>query len=274
VGLLSRTQNLARTARLRAATALEPHRPAVARLAFQLVSAEPRFVIMTTGRTGSELLVSLLDSHPGIVCDSEILIARRLLPAELLVRRSVRARARGGRAYGFKLLAHHAALQNPADPVGYLRSFHDRGFRIILLERRDWFRQAISSIRASDTQHHYQRSDGARFVPRSIDPEAVLAGLWLIEDAVAFLRSALAGIPRLDLVYEDDLETEEQQARTVDRVCGYLGVPSSPVQTELVKLTPGSAAEQLENFDEVAALISSTRYAGYLPVPDPAADRR
>src|SRR5581483_5136873 len=76
--------------------------------------------------------------------------------------------------------------------------------------------------------------------------------------------SALAGVPVLELVYEDDLLEPEAQQRTADRVCSYLGLAPAPVKTDLVKLAPRSVADQLENFDEVAALISQTRFAGLL----------
>jgi LPS sulfotransferase NodH len=228
---------------------------------------------MTTGRTGSELLVSLLSSHPQIWCESEILSVRRILPAQMLLLRSARARRRG-RAYGFKLLEHHARLQNPEHPFAYVRSFHDRGFKIIFLERRDWLLQAISSIRAIDTQYHYHRRDGARFEAIHVDPVAILSALWLIEQGVTALRCALTGVPTLKLFYEDDLETEEQQAQTVGRICTYLGLPPAPVHTELVKLTPRSAAQQLANFDQVAALISGTQYARFLNPEEAAAPRQ
>ncbi|HEY1523462.1 MAG TPA: hypothetical protein VGF70_10665 [Solirubrobacteraceae bacterium] len=238
------------------------------------MGAQPRFVIVSHGRTGSELLVSLLNSHPRIVCESEVLSLRRFLPAEMLLRHSAKARLSGNRAYGFKLLGHHAKLQNPDDSVAYLRSFHDRGFRIILLERRDWLQQAISSMRAIESQYHYRRRDPVRFTPTRLDPTAILAALWLIDQGATFIRSALADLPALELVYEDDLATESAQARTVDRICEYLGLPTAPVQTELVKLGPHSAEEQVINFNEVAALLAATPYANFLAAAQPLADHR
>jgi hypothetical protein len=95
-----------------------------------------------------------------------------------------------------------------------------------------------------------------------VDPVAVLCALAWFEDAVNFVRSALAGTPVLNLVYEDDLLDPESQQRTADRVCDYLGLPSARVQTDLVKIAPRSVADQLENFDEVAALLAQTRFAG------------
>jgi LPS sulfotransferase NodH len=245
-----------------------PRRAALARLGFRLVGAEPRFVIVTSGRTGSELLVSLLSSHPKIVCEGEIMSLPRAAPSAALLQRSLRARRRG-QAYGFKLLPDHARLQQRADPAGYIRGLHDKGFRIVHLERRDWLNQAVSVLRALSSQFHFRRGDRAVVAPLRVDPIAVLSVLWMIEDRVRFLRSAVANLPTLELVYEDDLETEERQARTVVRVCEYLGLAPAPAETELVKLTPRSAIEQLENFDEVAALLGATRFAWLLP-----ADRR
>lgn len=261
----------ARSATLLVKRAILSRRPAATRLGFRLAAANPRFVIVTSGRTGSELLVSLLASHPKIVCDGEIMSMRRDAPSATLLRRSARARLRG-QAYGFKLLPDHARLQLRADPAGYIRTLHDKGFRIIYLERRDWLNQAISVLRAISTQFHYRRGERAVVASLRVDPVAVLTALWIIEDRVRFLRSAVADLPTLDLVYEDDLETEEKQARTVDRICGYLGLPPAPVQGDLVKLTPSRAAEQLENFDEVAALLETTRFAWVLSADGAPAD--
>jgi LPS sulfotransferase NodH len=264
----TKLRRIPRSLRARTRRALRRARPAAARWAFRTLGAQPRFVIVSHGRAGSELLVSLLNSHPRIVCDSEILNVRRVLPAEMLLRRSARARL-SGRAYGFKLLGHHAKLQNPEAPISYLRAFHDRGFQIILLERRDWLMQAISAMRAAGSQYHYRRGDQVQFAPARLDPTAILAALWLIDQGASFIRTALAELPALSLVYEDDLATESAQARTVDRVCEYLGLPTAPVQTELVKIGPDSAAQQVANFDEVAALLAATPYATFLPAGQP-----
>lgn len=243
-------------------------RRAISQTAFRLTAADPRFMIVTTGRTGSELLVSLLDSHPRIMCDSEILSVPRAFPRRLVLRRSAVARARGC-AYGFKLVAEHARLQSPHDREGFLRGFAQRGFRIIVLERRDLLQQVVSSVRGVETRHHHRQADRDEFSPMKVDPVAVLCALAWFEDAINFVRSALADVPALNLVYEEDLLEAEQQQRTADRVSDYLGLAPAPVKTDLVKIAPRSVAEQMENLDEVAALLSQTRFASLVP-----ADRR
>jgi hypothetical protein len=119
----------------------------------------------------------------------------------------------------------------------------------------------MSVIRAEGRPAHHRRTDEARFAPLRVDPVAILTALFLIEEGVAFVQETLKAIPKLELVYEDDLREASQQQRTVDRVCAFLGLDPSPVKTELLRLTPTSVSDQVENFDEVAALLSQTRFA-------------
>jgi LPS sulfotransferase NodH len=224
---------------------------------------ECQFVILTAGRTGSELLVELLDSHPQIMCDSEILGAHRALPNQLIGRRAALAKLRGAGAYGFKMVREHAAVQG-VDPTQYVRDLHARGVRIILLERRDLLQQAISHVRALRKRYHFRRGDQLAFTRARLDPMAVLATIYVLEDRVAWARATLADLPHLSLVYEDHLADEAQQQRTADLVARYLEVGPAPVHSDLVKVTPAATRELIENFDEVAALLSVTRYAAYL----------
>ena len=50
-----------------------------------------RFVILTSGRSGSELLASLLDAHPAIVSEGEILQRPRRYPTAYLRGHALRA---------------------------------------------------------------------------------------------------------------------------------------------------------------------------------------
>ena len=115
-----------------------------------------------------------VDSHPAIRCEGEILSTPRALPTVFVLRRSATARFTGADAYGFKLLTHHVGLQGGPDPADYLRRIYNRGFRLIVLERRDWLQQAVSSLRASATQYHYRKADRTGFSPMRVDPMVAL----------------------------------------------------------------------------------------------------
>src|SRR4051794_23968029 len=140
--------------------------PPVAAIA-PVLAPDIRFVVVSPMRAGSELLVSLLNSHPRIVCESEILRTRhpRLSPERYVDARSVMARVRHRRtlAFGFKLQAADLeTMAMPTDESGRVdagntadaRAVADelaaRGWRFIALERRNLLHQAMSWWRAKN----------------------------------------------------------------------------------------------------------------------------
>jgi LPS sulfotransferase NodH len=235
------------------------------RLARPFVAPARRFVILTTGRTGSELLVSLLDSHPQIMCDGELLGTRRAYPGQLIESRTALAGLRGVQAYGFKLLRDHLLAHNIADPAGYLRRLVTRGFQVIVLERRDLLAQAVSYVRASGQgRYHFTAADRPAFEPERVDPMEVIAFMFSIEHAMGFARSTLAEVPHLTFYYEDDLADSCRQQATVERVCEYIGIPHAPVRSDLVRITPPALADQVLNFEELTRALAGTRYECWL----------
>lgn len=233
------------------------------RLLGPLYSPARRFGILTTGRAGSELLVSLLASHPLIACDGEILALRRMAPLQLIEARSALAGARGAEAYGFKLLRSHLVLQGASVPASAVRALRRRGFRIIGLERRDLLQQAISFLTAAEAGYHHRRGDGAVHTPAIVDPAAVIATMYLLEEAAAFGREVLAD-DEPALVYEDDLADAGRQQRTVDRICEMLGLRHHQATSELVRLSPRRTEQLVENHEELARALEGTRFAAYL----------
>jgi LPS sulfotransferase NodH len=236
-----------------------------------LLAPRRRFVILTSGRAGSELLISLLDSHPEIACDGEILQLRRVAPWALIESRAALAGLGRARAYGFKLLRSHLLVQGRADPAEQLLELHRRGFALITLERRDMLQQAISHLISPRVGYHHRRGEEPPFERQRVDPMAVIAMLVALEDLNTFAREALAGVERLSLVYEDDLIDPERQRRAVARICERLAIEPRPVSSELVKVTPSRTRELLSNYEELERALAGTRFAHHLEGSSPRA---
>lgn len=139
-----------------------------------------RFVIITTGRTGSELLVSLLDSHPQIRCGGEILRDGRAFPHRFVAARAAAAGVRGAKAFGWKLLLGHfrnpgGTIRGIGNPDQYPARLAEMGYMPILLERRNPVKQAISFIIGADRQFHYRNGSRDGFDPITIDPVRLMA---------------------------------------------------------------------------------------------------
>ena len=115
-----------------------------------------RFVVYGTGRSGSSLLVTLLDGNPAVKCAGELLRPWHVAPHSYLVRH---ARQSQTLAWGFKLLDYHVAEVHHRDRARFLRRLHRDGFSIIYLERERHFPQAISHMVASMRDVWWQRHD-------------------------------------------------------------------------------------------------------------------
>lgn len=222
-----------------------------------------KFLIFTFGRSGSNLLVSLLDSHPMISCNSELLLKRVLFPKQYL---KCKERLGTKSIYGFKLLSSHFRIQKIPNPREFFNSLYQDGYSIISLRRRNAFRQSISHLYAEHRGkfHHFRDSGEQKFNSMRLDLEALQNELDLVDELLVLEDSLLAQVPYLRLYYEDDLQDAINHQATVDRVCEYIGIPTAPVTTNLIKTTPEDLTEIIENYAELEAFISGTRFEGNL----------
>jgi len=232
-------------------------------LAEPLVHPRSRFILVTNGRTGSELLVTLLNSHPDIVCEGEILARRVDAPLRYIAGRAAQARLHGASAYGFKVIGPHVRYIQPLRrPDNFYAEMQAEGVHLIRLRRRDILAHAISSTRAQSSGHwhHYTRADGTDFVAPTLDPVQVLAVMLVSEEAEHHLDGRLAGLDVHEFVYEDDLLGPLEQRRTVDAICADLGLPSAPVASDIIKVTPAHPSLGVANYDEICQLLAATRF--------------
>lgn len=234
-----------------------------------LVAPDKRFVLAGTGRVGSQLLVTLLNSHPDIVCEGEIITADDLLfPRRFVEWRAMHAGIRGARAYGFKVLTiqvrEHPHLPRSAR---FFADLHGRGHVIVLVKRRNLLNVAVSFLQAHSVGWHHTRSGpepatGARRI--TLDPSRVVAALSHLSESSQWNDAVLTDVPHLTVTYEDDLEVAGRHQATVDMITDALGLPAQPVTSNLVRVVPPRLRDRLANYDDVAALVRQTRFANFL----------
>ncbi len=224
-----------------------------------------RFVILTSGRAGSELLVSLLQSHPQISCDTELFGTPRLWPDRLLAGRVAHAARQGSLAYGVKVQPQHILdVQRLPDPNAWVRSLSQSGWRVIRLGRANRLHQAISVTRAALTQWHYRHGEFEPPGPIALDPNAVIGTMYLIQHKENQIVEMLKGVDHLDLCYEDHLQLPQQQAETLENVCRFLNIELQPMSTNLARVTPAEVRDTVTNYDEIADVIRRNAFVDYL----------
>ena len=114
-----------------------------------------KFVIFGRGRSGSTLLVNLLNNHNKIHCDGEIMHDHLLFPRLYI---DLSASRYQSRVYGFKLLSYQLKdVQQIYDPEKFLLSLYESGYKFIYLTRRNLLAHALSNINARQKKfHHYE----------------------------------------------------------------------------------------------------------------------
>jgi LPS sulfotransferase NodH len=225
-----------------------------------------KFLIFTYGRSGSNLLVSLLRSHPQIHCNGELLLKRVFFPERYL---KCNERLSSRDVYGFKLLSSHFRIQRIADPQGFFDRLRADGYHVISLRRQNVLRQAISHIYAEyrGKFHHFQNSGEQKFVTMHLDLDDLKRELDMADELLKLEDKLLTGVPYLRLSYEDNLAEQRSQQSAVDLVCSYLGIPTWDVSTDLVKTTPQDLTTIIENYAELEAFVAGTKYAPDLYIP-------
>jgi len=231
-----------------------------------------QLVVLTPGRSGSELLVSLLDGHPQIRCEGEILRVPRRQARRYVIghaRRALdRGRTQGKRAevYGWKLITSQLQWypERYPDPTGFLSACTAAGGLLVVLRRRNRVNQALALIHGERSGFDFHSRD--EFTPMAVEPELLLAQLYWYDEADSWLVETTASLPHLPLFYEDDLTTAERQQATVAEICARLGLRFVPTEATLAPVAPADPLARVSNIQEVVAALAGTRYSALVDV--------
>ncbi len=227
-----------------------------------------KFIIFSTGRTGSTLLTSLLNSNTDIYCDGEILKHRYLRPLKVLDKH---AKKTGKPIYGFKLLTHHIKdIQWGAKKNGkqFLQKLLDDGYKIIYLERKHRLNQSLSMMYAilRNDWHKKQGKNSSNQQKQKLHVDLQTLDWWLngFDELNTYEKNVLKGIPHVHVVYEEDLANPQNHQATMDKVCSFLGIKKIVPQTTLRKITPKKYEDFIENAQEMIAHLRQTPHGTYV----------
>jgi LPS sulfotransferase NodH len=231
-----------------------------------------RFVIVAQGRSGSTLLVDLMNSHPDIFTFGEIMAQNviRNLRWPRKYAEGLCSLSRKG-TVGFKAIIYQIGSTQNKDPKKVLHDFHDHGWKIIYLKRSNILRHAISDIRSAKTGTFHkvegikvsQEGRGARQKIR-IEAEELIRTMKFREDSLALEKVVLEDLPHFTVHYETDLMGADNQRDAMNRLFEFLGLPPHDAETSFRKVTAKNIADDIENFDELREVLAESPYADYL----------
>lgn len=247
-----------------------------------------RFVIVGVARTGSTVLISLLNAHSRAVCFGEIFrspdaigwdvrpfagapdpaqLARyRADPVAFMQREVYRRWPPRIRAAGFKIFCYHAREAPFAAVWDALAA--QRDIAVIHVKRRNRLAQLVSLRRAHLTNMWSSTSPGAARAPRlRLDPDACARHFAETERMEREADALFAGHPLLQVAYED---LDADQAGEMARVFDFLGLPRERVATPLARQRGDRLETAVENHEELRRAFAGGPWSAFFePEADP-----
>lgn len=246
-----------------------------------------RFFVLTTTRSGSTWLLSLLNSQPGVAAFEELFLWRRVRPemawlAEgsperyfvrretiggsrltrvLRYLREVEAHRPDAQSIGFKLMIsqlHHAPDLLPLLAL--------RRYRLILLLRANHFESVVSAMVVDQTDNPHGKDDQAGPRSLSLDPDELVRRIRVRRQRFLVMRAikTLWPAPSIEVGYDDLVADQEGTVRGILRTIGVEQAPT-PVQSPLTKRIRRPYSELIENFSAVATRMRQAGYGDLLP---------
>ena len=233
------------------------------------------FAILCLGRVGSELLVSLLDSHPDICCYGELFAPPyeadgwsdpRLpdgVPAfvdsgedDPRAYLTEVASACEATAFGFKL--PRSSIQAHPDAVKLL---DDSELRVIRLTRENLLAQHVSGVLAFRSGVWKQAGGGESYggLIHRVDPPRCRRALANLEARETEMDRLADGHPTMRLTYEELIAGSRMEEAQV-----FCGVKPRRLSSDHRKLRTRSLHETIENWDELSAELRGTRFERFL----------
>lgn len=251
--------------------------------AFDTVSKPTIFVVISRGRTGSNLLMSLLDSHPRISIRGSIIgesvMANPSRKDEIVRMGTVpylkQCFKRTGfeSAVGIKILYYQVEhVYEKRNDVRGLKDLMDfiishQGIRIIHLKRRNRL-ETLTSIRVAAFTKKYRLLDGPEKTVDAtritLSPEESEREFRQIEEWENLYGNALNGHKTLEVYYED---LSQNTATECNRIFDFLGVHSQSVNTHMQKQRRRPLEQVIENYNDLKKYFEGTEYARFFEEP-------
>lgn len=232
-----------------------------------LNSTLPRFVIFGQGRTGSTLLVDLLNRSTDVFCDGEILSRWSFSPSARIAKR---VELCGQSVYAFKLLSYQLDMvQAYSRPSGLLEWLEDNAFNVVYLTRDNVVMHALSQIRARQSGFHIHGKEAGDRAKRKVllSPERAELDWWLtrLNARKRYEQELLAGRRYLTLEYEVDLECSGNWGETLAKISKHVGLEiTSQPSTEYQKINRNRLEAIVSNAADIRAWLSNTEYEKYV----------
>ena len=216
------------------------------------------FVILANARTGSNLLRSLLDSHPDIKAYGEIFSLLKESSTEDIWSSHVESKkSKKIKWVGFKLFYNHP--RDSSSPKIWDLIKANNSIKIIHLTREDILKMIVSKEVALKTKKYVQFDEKENTKTVSISPDKFLRKMDKFEKTKSKAEAAFTNHQTIHISYEDLVLNQEQ---TLQSVLSFLGAnPLQKLSSAHKKQNPRHVRQIVDNYDELKESLADTKYA-------------
>ena len=218
------------------------------------------FIVLARSRTGSNMLISFLNSHPNIIANGEIFHTINDKDCLNILEKEFAEQSPHVKAKGFKVFYYHPLDDPKSDLWQHLVNI--KNLHIIHLKRRNILRTLISrkiagnqkiwSVKKASDFLIPSLGNAIEFNARELEKGFITTREWEKKGDDLFRNH-----PLLNVFYEDLVKEPEELFKKITR---FLGVCYIPPSTDLQKQNSEKTTELLINFDELKSHFANTEW--------------
>jgi LPS sulfotransferase NodH len=223
-----------------------------------------RFIVLTRDRTGSNMLIQMLNSHPNVAADYEIFAKLYGQTEQSILHKAFSKQPFYIKAKGFKIFYYHPQDSDSKVVWELLQPMND--LYVIHLKRRNILRTLISSRVAYNTGIYGVRSEKEatafrnRIQPIIYPAEQLREHFEQTRNWEKSGQKTFENHPMISIDYEDLVEYGEQ---TFKEVTDFIGVAFRRPRTDFKKQATQPLRSLLENYDELKSEFRGTRWGDF-----------
>ena len=220
-----------------------------------------KFIVLTRSRTGSNLLISLLNAHQNIEAHGEIFARLQNKTTAEIWTSTFGIKKKNIRYVGFKIFYYHPL--NSEDTTVWTNLLNDKKIKIIHLQRENLLRVHLSRLIAgkTDVWTNSGKDKVAASKKVKVDIDEMFEDFKQTQFFIEKAKSDFNTHPMTDVRYES-LASDKQEVMT--KVFQFLNLPNEIVSSDLKKQNPEKLEDLIVNHSEVINALTNTEYRHFL----------
>ena len=223
-----------------------------------------KFVIITRSRTGSNLLISLLGSHPEIETYGEMFNQLHGKSSNWIWNSIFGFKSRSVKLVGFKIFYYHPLDSD--DRWVWDRIYSDKKIPVIHLTRDNVLQTFLSRQIANKTKVWHDQNGKNSFDVENkrvyLNPAECIEEFEKTEKWENEADQKLTDHQTLKVSYEE--LTGDLQSETLEKIQDFLGVSHVTLASGMRKQNNEALTDLIENYEELKAALTGTRWQKFL----------